>query len=398
MKNRVSECVDKFLTYGTPLSLGMGVSPIITFIFYLLSLYFDPCKYKSLAANSRKNALFIAAVLTFSFTCWIFYQPTIYKRSQEFHTILLPTSYWVSFLAWSLLSICPLLSTSKAAERINFINLSLIGCALWGMMIMGTTMLKIPPPYYGNAINPIFGFSMNTTGIAYLLSMAPIAFFMNILIRRPSENNYLFLLFLALLFAASIYFAIQIQQRTFFIIAFMVCPLILGIYGFARSINKYYLFSAIAVPIAYLLFKSFIESNFQEYRSLDLRLLEDLRFELFRNWLEQIANSPWIHPNVTFIPNKDHGPPTPWFHNFFMDAQRVSGPAGIIVALMISAYIFYLELKLLFKNLQLGFSLLIVLVSLFLILNSAVFPDAELQFFLIYLSLGMFLSMEVLSA
>lgn len=397
MQNNLIHYISKFLTLGVPLSLGLGISPIVTLIFYLFSLYLNPGKRKNLVSNSKKNAFFLGLALSFSIACWFFYEPTIYRRHQEFLTILLPASYWMSFTTWSFLAIFPLLSTNSTSERIRFINLFLIGCALWGILIMCITMLKIPPPYYGNAINPIFGHPMNTTGIAYLLSMAPIVFYINVSDSKPLKYNPFSILFLVMLFATSSFFAIQIQERTFFIIAFIVCPLMLAIYASTKGKNKYFLFAAISIPTAYILFKSIIEANFQEYRGVNLRLFQDLRFQLFKNWLEQITNSPWIYPNVTFIPNKDHGPPTPWFHNFFMDAQRVSGPIGILTAIMISIYIFHLELKLLFKNQRLGFRILTALMPVFLILNTAVFPDAELQFFLLYLSLGMFLSIEVLN-
>lgn len=264
----------------------------------------------------------------------------------------------------------------------------MLGSALWGASITIFTMATITPPYYGIALNPIFNYPMNTPGVSNLLFLGTLVMltvnsFGSIYATKSIK------LFSVLVGIICVYLAIQLEQRTYFYLLFIAAPCI----GFAMLLakkRKYvsYIILPLLLPTCYFFMKWTIEYSLPGFSRIDLTLLSDLRFSLYLNWFEQFTNNPIDHPRVTYIPNVSHGPPTPWFHNYFMDAHRISGLWGLAPSVFFMLLLTYKLIKLLITNFNLGSTLIFLFIPLFLIINTSVFPDGEIQFLMLIYSIG----------
>lgn len=383
--------VESFLLAILGLSIGFGLDIRISAGCYLCLLLSDRQHLHRLQKNIPLSKVWLILVSLFCLFYWLNYEPTIYRRHDTFITSLYKPNDWLILLAWISLSILPLIGASDNIKKYDFIIAELIGCSLWGIAIIGFSIIKFPPPYYGNLHNPIFGFNINSAGPAYLISMSALLFYGQF-IHNFKANSLWFKTFCSLLFLVAIFESIFIQQRTFYIISFLVCPLLLMLLlRNKRSINKIWLMLIGCVPLAYFSLKSLIEKNFEAYRKLGFNLTGDLRIRLYKNWFDQFIENPLSRIHVTLLENPVHGIPTSEFHNFFMDVNRFSGLTALLLSIILFAYIFFTLINCLKNNPRLGKISIFLFIPLFLIICTAVFPEGEIQFLLIIFSIISFI-------
>ncbi len=371
-----------------PISIGAGIDFFLSLALYLCILCSDPNQLKRLGQHLITTKRFLALIAIFYLIYWINYEPTIYRRYETLVTSEFNSQQWLTLIGWIILSIFPLFGLDSNYKKIQFIALELMGCVLWSSSIIIYSIINYPPPYYGNLHNPLFGYALNSPGIANLLTMIALLFYGQFL--NKTYDLPLFLkIILALCFVFTIWEAIFIEQRTFFIVSFLVCPLLLIYFQFNNRKKNLNLISIIAsIPLFYLVFKPFLESNFETYRRLTFNITNDLRFRLYKNWFNQFVEDPFSRVRVNLLENPDYGFPTAEFHNFFMDVSRFSGGSAFILALILFIYIAYGLVRRLNTDPHLGQLLIFLFIPLFLILCTSVFPEGEVQFFLIILSIA----------
>jgi hypothetical protein len=371
-----------------PISIGAGIDFFLSAGIYLCLICSDVKHLKILGRNLASGKIFLGLLGIFYLIYWLNYEPTIYRRIENLIISKFNSKQWFDLLGWIILSIFPLFGLNGITKKIQFIALELIGCVFFSSIIIVYSKLNYPPPYYGNLHNPLFGYAMNSTGVANLLSMCALLFYGQLLY-KSNQTPLMLRIFISLLFAFSIWQATLIQQRTFFIISFLLCPLLVIYFKFINK-NKINIYTIViaTIPLFYFLLKPFIEKNFEAYRKLTVNIANDLRFRLYKNWYDQFLEDPFARVHVTLLENPAHGIPTAEFHNFFMDVSRFSGGGALLLALILFLYIIFKLVQRLKTNPPLGQLLIFLFIPLFLILCTAVFPEGELQFFLIILSIA----------
>jgi hypothetical protein len=117
-------------------------------------------------------------------------------------------------------------------------------------------------------------------------------------------------------------------------------------------------------------------------RPIGFAMLADARFTLFHKaFIQQLIHDPFHYAVVPEICAY------PWFHNFFADVHRSSGLWAFLLSLTLSAWIVTRTIQLALIN-KIGQVLLSVLVPIFLVMNTSVVPEGEMQPFLIFIMLG----------
>jgi hypothetical protein len=117
-------------------------------------------------------------------------------------------------------------------------------------------------------------------------------------------------------------------------------------------------------------------------RPIGISMLADARFTMYHySFLEKLIANPFKYSIVPF----EFG--YPWFHNFFADIHRSSGLWAFLTAIMLSSWIVVRTFQWASKD-NMGQICLVVLIQLFLVMNTSVVPEGEMQPFLIFIMLG----------
>lgn len=311
-----------------------------------------------------------------------------------YHSNILKMS-WAYYPALTILCAITILSVgclSNNSDLIDFIWLFCIGSLIFCLLTVGITLLTENRGFqlYGN-VNDIRYLltgnkkSINTPGIANLLCLFPATFFAG-LILKPNQRPRGYWVFGTVGSLLSLAAALAIGQRSYFAITLIISPLIISFFLLlTRQWRSCFaiIFTLTTYPIL-LKFDAIFGLAYLNRRPVDLNIVKDARFEMFKYWFNHFLEDPLQRIEV--------GPPPwdslHWFHNFFADIHRLSGLWALLTAVILVAYIFYRVMCVISKERRVGLFLMAVAIPNFLIINTSVVPEGERQPFLLLLAVG----------
>lgn len=226
--------------------------------------------------------------------------------------------------------------------------------------------------------------SLNTPGIANLLSLFPAAFLAGILLNSNQRPKGFWILGATGL-TLSLVGAVAIGQRSYFVLVLAIMPLIVGFFLLLLGRWRFSLavfFSIASYPIL-LRVDQLLGTGFLS-RVVNHGLLSDARFVMFQFWLEHLIENPFKRTEVGPAPWDT----LQWFHNFFADVHRLSGFWALLAAVILVSYIFFRVLCVIKREKRLGLFLMSMAIYCFLIMNTSVVPEGERQPFLLLLAIG----------
>ena len=372
-----------------PFALGFGVYPLLApaLIAVLLGLFLIGTKpflenIQNLLSQPGYLAFLLCLGLFLAAYRWLYipYHPEILKMPWAYFRVLFALSIfsvlWVGFFA-------------KTTEHIVFIWCFCLGALLLGLGTVGTALALQSPPYYGNVIDIRYlPFGMvkfiNTPGMSNLLCLFPVAFLAGIIL-EPSQRPRWFWVIGILGFALSVGAALVLGQRSYFILALIIEPMIVAL--FLLLLKSWRLFITIcSLLITYPILKWADQAAGTAflYRPLDQNIFHDARFQMLQFWLEHFFANPFQKLEVGPAQWAD----LQWFHNFFADVHRLSGFWAVLAAAILMAFIFYRIICVVKLDRRFGLFLMAIYTSCFLIMNTSVVPEGERQPFLLLLAIG----------
>lgn len=336
--------------------------------------------YLSVLMSKAKNPwLYLAGALLGSLL-WLYwwdyfpYKPQMYPFDVH---------YFKMVFVWSLLAFLLPLSSRSARSLIALVWFMALGAFVYAFVTVIVTLCLLPPPYYGRVIDLrslIRGVVAigNTPGISNLLCFVPIGFSAGLLLDQGSRPRGMVWLGLIVSLLA-IFGAIQLQQRTFFLLVLVLQPVVIGV--LLVALKRYRM--GLAIFLVCLIYPALIwlEGGFGIVilpRKLDANLLTDARVEMFRFWLLHVWVDPWSRVEVGPAPWDS----LYWFHNFFADVHRLSGLKAMLAAVAFMSVFFIRVIYLLTQRATWGVFLLAVALPIFVIINTSVVPEGEVQPFL----------------
>lgn len=328
--------------------------------------------------------LFFLTLLGLFFVCYrgfyLPYHPEI---------LVMPWSYFRVLLSLCLLTALWVTLFEKNVDLIGFIWLFCLGSLLFCIATVALAMWLQKPPFYGTIIDirylP-FGIQkfINTPGIANLLCLFPIVFLAALLLKPDQRPRWFWVLGISG-FALSLIAAIAIGQRSYFVVALFIAPLMVTFFLLLlRSWGTLITISTLLISYPLLRWVDQAMGMNLLYRPLDQTLLNDARFQMFQYWLERVIANPFQRVEVGPAPWDT----LQWFHNFFADIHRLSGFWALLAAVILVAYIFLRIICVIQRDRRFGLFLMAIAIPCFLIMNTSVVPEGERQPFLLLLAIG----------
>ena len=371
------------LPYALAFSLGLGMFKL-TFLLALFSAIVFRSQYKHIFGAIKIGGWILIALLV----AFLFFYLVDYIPYQLKYPIIEAHYFKMLWILTVLAAVLPFLMKNKI-DALSLIWYFGVGAFVWAVSTVIATVLLSAPPYYGKIVDLRslargslhFG---NTPGIASLLVFYPVIFLAIFGILKQKKSPWFWCISFIGLFATLIC-AILLQQRSFFVIALVVQPIIMTACAFflgRYKIGFVILCTLIVYPLLFFI-DSFIEIGLLT-RKLDQGLFTDARVQMFEFWLNQISANPLARPLVG---------PVPWdqlhqFHNFFADVHRTSGLWALSFAVLLVAYIFLRLIILIFRDKQSGFYLIAIAIPVFLVMMTSVVPEGEKQPLLALLLVG----------
>lgn len=341
--------------------------------------------YLAQAFDSAKNPWIFFAGCVLGAFLWFYWWDYLPYKPQMYP---FETHYFKMILAWSLMAFLLPLSSRSARSLIYLVWFTALGAFAYAFATVVATVLLLPPPHYSQVVeirNLFRGVLTigNSPGISNLLCLIPITFSAGMLLDK--DNRPMGLAWIGVLFSiAALWGAIELQQRTFFLVVLAVQPVIIGL--LLMVLKRYREGSLVfLICLAYpllLLLESF--SGLQLLpRKLDANLLADARIEMLQFWVMHVWADPWVRVAVGPAPWDS----VYWFHNFFADVHRLSGLKAVLAACAFFGLLFIRTSCLLWRRPAWGAFLLAVALPIFMIMNTSVVPEGERQPFLLLIML-----------
>ena len=303
----------------------------------------------------------------------------------------MPWAYFPMLLVLCTTTLVWIACLEKELDLIGVIFYICLGALVYCLATIGTSMMieHRMLGFYGG-VSDIrylpFGIkkSLNTPGIANLLSLFPAAFLAGILLKSNQRPKGFWILGATGL-TLSLVGAVAIGQRSYFVLVFAIMPLIVGFFllllgRWRSSIVVFFCMASypILLSVDQLLGAGFLG------RVINHDLLSDARFVMFRFWIDRLIENPFVRPEVGPAPWDT----LQWFHNFFADVHRLSGFWALLAAVILVSYIFFRVLCVIKREKRLGLFLMSIAICCFLIMNTSVVPEGERQPFLLLLAIG----------
>jgi hypothetical protein len=305
--------------------------------------------------------------------------------------LTMPWAYFPLLLAICFITLVWIACLEKELDLIGVIFYFCLGALVYCLVTIGTSMLieHRMLGFYGG-VSDIrylpFGIkrSLNTPGIANLLSLFPAAFLAGILLKSNQRPKGFWILGATGL-ALSLVSAVAIGQRSYFVLVLAIMPLIVGFFLLllGRWRSSLAVFFCIASYPFLLRVDQLLGTGFLS-RVVNHSLLSDARFVMFQFWIDRLIESPFLRPEVGPAPWDS----LQWFHNFFADVHRLSGFWALLTAVILVGYIFLRVLCVIKREKRLGLFLMSMAICCFLIMNTSVVPEGERQPFLLLLAIG----------
>ncbi len=372
-----------------PFALGFGVYPLLIPAVIAALLGLRLIGVKPFLANLQdclpsRGYLALLGVLGLFLACYrglyIPHHPEVLKMPWGFFPILFALSIftvlWIAFF-------------TKPSEHIGFIWCFCLGALLLGLATVSAALVLQAPPYYGNIIDIRYlPFGMvkfiNTPGMANLISLFPATFLAGSLL-KPNQRPKWFWGLGIFGFALSLGAGVALGQRSFFIVALVIEPIVVAFFLFLlKSWRSFIVICSLLMSYPILRWADQAAGTGFLYRPLDQHFFNDGRFQMLQFWLEHLIANPFQRAEV--------GPAQlaylQWFHNFFADVHRLSGFWALLAAAILIGYIFYKILCVVRIDKRFGLFLMAIAIPCFLIMNTSVVPEGERQPFLLLLAIG----------
>lgn len=294
--------------------------------------------------------------------------------------------YFMKVLGASVLVVFLPLMLKSREESLLFLGGVALGAFMRGAVTVLFTICYLSPPYHGKIFDPRTWAEGNSPAFANMLILA-IVFFTGLLANQRSlglSEKYKLLSYYIVIAAA--FLGAFLQARLFFIVVFIVCPILYIFYCFF-SIGRKKIVVSSMLGMAFLVgFMAVYYSGLMQRGSEIGGLFSDLRFTLYKSFWQQVVVDPWRHAQLDLSIVQANG--IVQFHNFFADVQRVSGTWAFLSSISLIVYIFYLILKLIKLGSVVGRFFLFVTIPCFLVLCTSVEPEGGGQVYLMMLAMG----------
>lgn len=318
---------------------------------------------------------FIKTSATFCFLvgfCLIFF--AAFKRPVSLDYGYL-TPQWVFGLALSLLIVFTFGYAAKSFQEAE-LRLFWIGLVAfcYGALSIVATVLWMDPPYYGRVFDVVHwgGFGSGSR-VSDLMLLTPI-FLCGILVSCNKTDSFFY--FVVMLSLISIFLNLFLEKRIFFIMVFLVLPILFLLFNGCIKFSKIsinFVVLCFAFLGAYALYGQFFEKFSLEYSRNGGRLW------LYESFFQQMVSSDAAQ---VVLPRSLTDSPL-WFHNIFMDVYRISGPWAALS--LIGLFLAFASRLLALSRAQPVSSRVITcwFIPLFIISNVSVVPEGEPQFLLL---------------
>jgi hypothetical protein len=303
----------------------------------------------------------------------------------------LPAKFFPLLILVTLLSSAWVAGLKDSTQYIKFVWVFCMGATMFGVITIGASIALETPLYYGKLVNIlttkifIARSFINSPGVANLLCFFPNAFIAGFLLKKNQRPWGFWPLGLVGL-ALSLWAAMIIDQRSYFVITFLICPTLVSIFLIFQLDWRGLVFTIFLLG-AYSILWSLNESFFAGFlaRPVTISLLHDTRFEMLFFWIRHLINDPFARILVGPEQWKD----LLWFHNFFADVHRLSGFWALSAAVLLVGYIFFRLLMLIRFDRAMGLFLMAIAIPMLLIMCTSVVPEGERQplFLLIFIGI-----------
>jgi len=374
-----------------PMILGSGIYPLLVpalMAVLVLAHYAGATRFsanvQTLILKSGYLILLLSTGLFLIAYLWLYipYHPNI---------LTMPWAYFPLLLVLCITTLVWIACLEKELDLIGVIFYICLGALVYCLATIGTSMMieHRMLGFYGG-VSDIrylpFGIkkSLNTPGIANLLSLFPAAFLAGILLKSNQRPKGFWILGATGL-TLSLVGAVAIGQRSYFILVLAIMPLVVGFFLLllGRWRSSIVVFFCMASYPIFLKVDQLLGVNFLS-RVVNHDLLIDARFVMFQFWLEHLIENPFKLIEVGPAPWDT----LQWFHNFFADVHRLSGFWALLTAVILVSYIFIRVLSVIKREKRLGLFLMSIAICCFLIMNTSVVPEGERQPFLLLLAIG----------
>ena len=277
----------------------------------------------------------------------------------------------------------------REISAIEFIWLFCLGALIWCLLSVAATLAIKPPPFYTSVIDIrylILGETrfINTPGMSNLLALFPIVFLAGFIL-KPNQRPPGFWIVGIAGFILSLCAGFFISQRSIFLLALIITPLIVSIFlSLIGSWRSLAIITSLLVSYPFLHWINSTLGNIFLNRPINEGLAQDGRFQMLWFWLGNFIDNPFQRRGME--------PPSStyqqWFHNFFADIHRLSGFWALLAAVVLVSYIFFRVICVIRLDRRFGLFLMAIAIPCFLIMNTSVVPEGERQPFLLLIAIG----------
>jgi hypothetical protein len=372
-----------YLIYFFLFLFGIGTSKVSISLFSIFGLYFYVSKRINIILNKPK--------VIFGLMLWIFilvlyyslYIPPLPPEGWDNMNI----EFWSYFLKSSQVILAYAIISTEKKQMTQFVMLMFIslGMLFFALLTSVFTLIYLDPPYYGKALHPFHKVIMNSPGTTILGGIASIT-----MLSFLTEKNYKlidFILIAILVTFLGILISFLYSARTLFLV-FAILSITrailylhdMGLNSISR--NKYFL--SISILVTLFLFITY--SNIPLLVRIKDRILYGeymVKVQHSLDYWSQIKNSFWIYPKAEFTYRYNN-----WFHNFFFDIHRTSGPITAIAGYILLIYTFGISIRNMFRRTYLGRELLVLYITFFPYLYTSIpWESGENQMITFYAAL-----------
>ncbi len=357
---------------------GLGTIKAFLSLFVIFSIYFYTIKREDYIERNLVNGLGISLVTGFIFLYYVFYQPP--EMPGPSYPPIDFWNYWLKGLP--ILFTFPLiLSYKDQLLQRNFLFAIASGMFAYASLTTAATLYYLDPPYYGKAYHLIYKVPYNSPGVTILASILPLSMLSFSNSKTIRSTPYMIGLFISLFI--SICISIMFSARTFFFILLIIGIIKLVQFFLENKEKKRF----ISLTVGVFTFIGLVIISLSTMDNLYLKNIfhriqtAGFGFKIlhFTDYLSQIGISFFQYP-------KDHSG-SYWFHNFFFDAHRTSGPW--IAIILYIYFIFTLGKSVLdaYRNTSLARELMILYISFIPYLFFSIpWESSESQMTLFYMS------------
>lgn len=301
-------------------------------------------------------------------------------------SMVLVDYWWWNFLSMSVMATLLGVLAFRGIVQRWVLGGFCLAMTLLGLLFCVSTMFLEGHTYGGAVFNPFEKVLINRAGISCFLVFFP-AFLISLLPDLRGKKLWFGVGVTAFFYALSIWQGLLHGSRTVVAILMVLVPaLVFGLSlfhaeGFSRKVLAR-LGGRRTALLAVVVVGGFLVINFMSARPITFEILFDERFTWYlKAFVQQIFSAPLEHSSVPA--QFGH----PWFHNFFADVHRSSGFYALLVSFLLAGWVFVRAFQLqLLERKQISNSVILLIV--FLIMNTSVTPEGEYQPFLLFLLLG----------